>query len=47
MLHSGRYEHAERLHRFITRMIEDNYTLIATVPGTYGGPLRIYRLKNL
>lgn len=47
MLHSGRYPHAERLHRLITKLIEKNYRLVAVVPEAYGGPLRIYRLKSL
>ncbi len=46
MLHSGRYEQGQRLHDFIHSRLDENYTLVETVDGSFRGPTRIYRFAG-
>jgi hypothetical protein len=46
MVHSGRFPRGQELHDFIYSRLQERYRLVAEIPGTYGGPMRIYRLAG-
>jgi hypothetical protein len=46
MLNSGRFSGGERLGAFIDGLLDRNYRLLAEVPGTMSGPLRVYQYRG-